>query len=1406
MIRNAEYLDGHTQAQEAVQVATKQYDWKRFWVPKGGTLVLGPDKYPVDPTTEWGRYSASHMKTFDEIAEARCLGLLGEPGIGKTSSLKKVFEIVDRHAKCSGNLALWFDLRAYGTEDRLVNNIFHGDALKRWKEGNHQLHLFLDALDEGLLRVDNIVSVLHEELRRCPLDRLTLRITCRTADWPLALESVIKQLWGEQSLSVYELAPLVRSNVHEAALSEGLDATELLRSIDRMEVTSLAMKPVTLQFLLNVYKRDGQLPASQTTLYYEGCRLLCDEANEFRRSSARANRLSSEQLLTVASRIAAVTVFSNKYAVWTGLEQGDVPVEDITVRSLAYGEECIRGHAVQVTEDVVLRCLDTGLFTLRGDNRMSWAHQTYAEFLAAHYVRHTDISTEQVISLLTHPGDPDGRLVPQLHEVAAWCASLNPSIWDELVERDPAVLLTSDVSTVSDRERTQLVDQLLNLYARNAATDKISVRRRFHKLNHPMLGSQLRDWVIDRNKHLLARRVAIDIAEDCGVSELQSELASVALDVTEDYYIRGQAAHALAVVGDVTNKLKIKPLAFGTEDDPDDELKGCALLANWPENLTANELFTCLRPPKRQSFYGAYRGIFLRNHERIVSHLDQADLPQALAWASTQRTGGLKERVFGDLVESVLERAWDFIPSIHVVSALAGCLWALLIDHWDIDEELQELFNRDHEKRQVVVREMVVQSRTHKDVWMISRTHLVSGSDLSWLIQECSQAEGNTRETWLELIKDVFNWNDRRHVEIAHEAYTSNPLFGPVFAWVFEPISISSDRANQLKVEHRRRQEWSRPVRPPRSHSSPLQLVDGLLGQFESGDLDAWWKLNRVLTLEDDSTHYGDELEPDLTTLPGWVRASADVRERILWAAERYVLSKVPAIGDWFGTNKFHLPDFSVYKALTLLLKERPEVFSRLPTEIWRTWAPVILGYPVSSGVGESEPHTSIIRHALQHAPDEMIRALIQVIDQENEAFDTIFIVRRLDPTWNKKLAVALLEKAGDRNLKPSCFGSLISVLLAYGVKEAVEYAEELVRSRTDRARAAQATVALLTQSTSFDWETLWTAFSTDSDYAREVFTEVAAGHEQMHTDRLSEMQLADLFILVRNLFPPAEDPKHDDAHWISPRESAAHFRDGLLQRLKNRGTFEAVQALHHVATKLPELRSLQWIIPEAQEIARRASWVPPSPESVIALCQKKDSRLVANGTQLMEVIIASLARLNDRLQGATPAAIELWSVMPNGLFRPQDEQELSNKLMRHFQVDLQDTGIVVNREVEIRRGYGPTPGERPDLQVQAVAKRPAGERDILSLVIEVKGCWNPKLDQAIEEQLVNRYMAHNGIRYGLYVVGWFSSQNWDPEDTRRDRVPRMSFEEARDHFVRLASRVSGVKGDVASFVLNLGL
>ena len=1401
------------------------YNWKRFWCPRGATINLSDGGYLDDPDSQWGRIYNPEVKPFEAISETPCLALLGEPGIGKTRTIEAEREGAETRIKQEGDDILWLDLRSYGSEDRLVRNLFESEKFLAWIRGSHRLHVFLDSLDEGLLRIDTLAALLADEFKRYPVERLSLRIACRTAEWPSSLETELQQLWGEKAVGVYELVPLRRRDVVEAAKANGPDPDAFLAEISRAEVTPLAIKPVTLDFLLSTYQRHGSLPKTQAELYLEGCRLLCEETNKDRRAAQLTGDLSADQRLAVAARIAAVSIFANRYAVWTAVDQGEVPEEDVTVRELSSGREQARSDEFEVTENAVREALGTGLFSARGPNRLGWAHQTYAEFLATHYLVQRQMTLAQMMSLIVHPDDPEKKLIPQLHETAAWLAGIVPEVFREIVKSDPEVLLRSDVATAEMKDRVALVGALLERCNEEQSLlhHDWGVFSRFKKLSHPRLVEQLRSYICDTAKSQLARDVAIDIAEACGLRILQEDLAAIALDTSQHHRIRTSAAHAVVRIGSNEAKAKLRPLALGEAgDDPEDELKGYGLQALWPTHLTADELFTLLTLPKKKIIGGPYYS-FLRDD--LISDLRPEDLPVALRWVEVQQFRQRNFHPFEGPTNAIMLQAWTHLDTPGVLEAFVQAALPRLRNYENIfgdspDPCSEDILDNKEKRRKLSETILLSLADIEKDLFFLRSSHpsLVRNGDIYWMIAHLRSATfEKIKRAWAQLIKTAINWQEAKQIDAVLSACQEEVILAEVCSLFFEPVQIDSPEAREAKERYLEDQKWqqareNRPLLKP----SPVERFAALLEKYEAGDLSAWWQLNREMTLKRDSKFYGDEFEPDLTALPGWQEADLATRKRIVEAAKRYVLERDPETPSWLGTNILHHPAFAGYRALQLLLCEEPDWLFSVPADIWKKWAPIILAYPIANVVGKLEPQRELVKKAYQYAEVEIIECLIALIDQENESREKgwISITQKVRACWDDHLAGALLAKLKDDKLKPLALGCLLSELLAHNVGDAKTFAESSISPSVspDEARRSKAIIAacaLLTHADDAGWSIVWPAIQNDSKFGREVVSEVVynAGLGRTRIDRMAEGQLADFYIWLARQYPHAEDPRSEGAHDVGSRESIADFRDVILRHLQERGTPQACEAIRRIARELPELDWLKWTLLEAQAVTRRQTWIPPHPEHILAIAGNQQGRLVQSGEQLLDVLVESLQELEKRLQGETPQAEFLWDRVEKNVYKPKDENSFSNYVKDHFDRDLRQRGVIANREVEIRRSMGARPGERVDIQIDAISKRPSGEEyDRISVVIEVKGCWHEELKQAMKTQLVDRYLKEARCQYGLYLVGWFNCAQWDDSDRRKQQTPKLSSEDTQTQFDAQAAELSRSGITVKAFVMNTAL
>ncbi|EKQ67207.1 hypothetical protein OsccyDRAFT_5036 [Leptolyngbyaceae cyanobacterium JSC-12] len=1267
------------------------YGWKRFWCPRSGSINLADGGYLCDPEGEWGKAYNPDLVSLEAISHLPCLALLGEPGIGKTKALEVEQSKIVGKIQEQGDQVLFLDLRSYGSEDRLVRSLFDSPEFKAWQAGTHRLHIFLDSFDECLLRVDTLATLLVDEFKRYQnaVHRLFLRIACRTAVWQPVLEEGLKEIWGENSVGVYELAPLRRIDVIETAKAERCPPDDFLEEVHRKNIVPLAIKPITLGFLLNTYDRHGgQFPPNQKLreLYLEGCKLLCEEINGSRRGSNRRGNFDVDQRLIVAARTAAITIFANRFAVWTGVDQGNVPIEDVLLQKLCHGYETANGREFEITRAVIEEVLDTGLFSSRGLHRMGWAHQTYAEFLAAWYLVQHEVPLEKIRELIFSPEDPNHKLIPQLHETAAWIASMRMDVRQEIIKTDPDVLLRSDIPTDSDL-REAIATNLLMQYEQEKLYDyERNQFRNYGKLKHPGLAAQLHPYIQNSTKQIDARDTAIDIAEVCEVSELQEELVNLALNSSESIHLRVSATKALCSIGDAGTRLRLKPLAIEQlPEDEDDQLKGFALCALWSELLTAEELFSVLTRPKKRNFFGSYQ-MFI--DLELVPRLQPGDLVVALNWLGNQ---GIRcfGHPFEKLGNAILLKAWENFALPGIAEKFTRVALVQWKDHQRIitgDDKLQQRFAlsllNDSKKRHTLIEQAVlIISETEEDPYFLLSSpteNILISEDIFWMLEKLQNANYEKAEKiWSQLLQWSFNRQDAKQVDAIVVATQTNNILQEVFASYFSPIDLNSIQADKLRADYLRMQEMQeRRQNPPLLDPPPRERVLQLLEKLESGDLSAWWQLNMEMTLKPDSTHYDNEFELDLTRLPGWQEAEESTQTRIIEGAKKYIQEQNDIDYEWIGTNTFDRPSLADCRALQLLLKESPDFLENLSSENWRKWAPVIVAAPSINQHKDS--YLEIVKYAYLNASQESIDTLITLIDRQEYGYTDL--ISRFNECWDEQLKLSLLEKAKDPALKPKCVGQLLEELLKRGSTEAKDLAKSLISfplplTGDERERALIASRVLVENSDPSSWSFIWSLIQQDSSFGHEVFELTASRYSRGIQLNLTETQLADLYVWLVCQYPYDEDPDYSDedpdysnevlAHSVTARDGMARLRDSVLVQLKERGTLQACTEVQRLIQELPSITWLTKTLIDAQVNMRRKTWQPPKPEDILQLVS---SQLDNQNTHIQTEVLIMQGSNNSNLNfGGSVGAVNINSTVHGDQIGTQHNYASEQSLVEAF-------------------------------------------------------------------------------------------------------------------------------------------
>lgn len=1396
------------------------YLWVRRWVKWGVEENLTAEGF--FPELEDGDWHLSQpAQTLAQLRTEPVLGLLGEVGSGKTTAIVDEVDSTREPRDPCQRVSRYIDLSTIESIERLRAQIHQ--LLEESATHGVRLALFLDSLDEAVTRLPllgkGLPGLLRELSSEHGQDSLFVRVACRTSEFPRAIKDGLDSLAGGQPAPIFVLAPLALSQVSAAATVEGVEATAFVSALSRAGVQPLAIRPVTLRLLLRLQAQRDGLPQSRSELYEMGLRALVEEHDKADLRYARSGRHSADQRLCCAGFIAAAQIVCNRGVVWKGSEV-DRPDPSAIVgsevdRQKVYDED----RAVLLDLNLLDEVLASGLFVSRDDGGWVFAHRSYSEFLAARFLVRCGLKPKQLEPLFLHASGQHQRVPLQLSQTASWAAGFSLTFLERLINADPLVAIRADLVSKPLVAKRDLLRTLLREASEGTLADlDRDLYGHYVAVEYPELAEDLLPVIKNRALDVIPRRMAIDIAEACGLVPAVPHLLEVALDQAESYPVRVQAAHAIVRLGDDSSKAQLAPLAHGAAgDDPDDELKGCALRALWPTLVPTRELLPLLSIPKRRNLFGAYAHFL---ELTLPAQIQMEDLHLALEWVR----GVDPHYPLNPLAhagEAILTRGIAELGNPRSLEAVADHLGAQLLDperrwrlpHWR--EPFRTLQDRPEDRRQLVahVVHRIQASREAAEALASSLWGLLGKDDFEWVSTHLSNAAGaGDEECWSRLLTLLWDPNETHQTESICELRDSVPALAAETAAYFDPIDLDSDRARHLResfLQSQRRQseialEQKRQARRSREWSRGALR---LLQKIQDGDSSAWIQLSQILATRPDGSGPFDPFDPFGSDLSGGIAAlglGEDGERGLLTGAAAFLAESDPACNTWIGTNQITWSAIAGYRALRLLAERLQPPLSPLCCREWERWAAVVPAYPTGSGSPQAEePHRRLASLTYRQAPREFTDCLVRLLEAQDGESSLQSVLYKVADCWDGPLGSALLELARKQALKPKPFRSLLEALLQHEVSGASELTKGLISTREGldqeaRERRVQAGVALLSHDPADGWSPFWEAAAVDEEFARGVLEGVLHGALSASEilKCLPDNSIADLFMWLEKNYPGAPWSDDGSASWVKPVDSARDAKHTALQILKERG---ATNQLERIAEAGLAPDWMRFVCLEAQAKALALQWTPPTLDDLASMMKSPAARHVGSSDQLLDVVLESLEKLQEELHGENLPAQFLWD-RARRVSRPKDETALSDFIAWHLQRDLSGHRVVVNREVQVRRSLPQRKGEECDIHIDAFATPEAGAQP-LKLVVEVKGCWNPRVLLDIRDQLLGRYLVDNPAAAGLYVVWWFGRESWDRSDSRRKRAAK--WRDKNSLAIALRRETENASSRVRSLVLD---
>jgi len=328
----------------------------------------------------------------DVYDQAWNAALLGGPGAGKTTSLKRVAQVaLDQHESGQGGVPILVRLRDVSTNEPLIPYILAELGVSVWSNiksepevAKWRVRTLVSILEkmEAILLLDGLDEV-DPDCRRDVEDdiegliksskRLRVILTCRTAEYRFAIPR----------LQPYTIQPLTPTQVATFAQRwlGGEKAPAFIQAVRAAPYSGTEVVPLTLAHYCAIYERFGELPEKPMDVYEQVVSLFIEDWDRQRGLTRKS------QYADFSPRKKERFLQAMAYQLTTRGARGGFSEEDLLV---AFDEIAadfsLPSYATDVVQEIESH---TGLIIQSGFKRFEFFHLTVQEYLTAMYAQRT---------------------------------------------------------------------------------------------------------------------------------------------------------------------------------------------------------------------------------------------------------------------------------------------------------------------------------------------------------------------------------------------------------------------------------------------------------------------------------------------------------------------------------------------------------------------------------------------------------------------------------------------------------------------------------------------------------------------------------------------------------------------------------------------------------------------------------------------------------------------------------------------------------------------------------------------------------------------------------------------------------------------------------------------------------
>ncbi len=1404
----------------------------RFFVP------LAKDQEPnLDIGRVWGRRYSGWLD-WKELCEFRRVVLLAEASSGKSEEFRNQCQTLVSEGKAA------FFLRIEELADQGFEAALEPDAAKafeRWGREADEGWFFLDSVDEARLNRKSFETALKRLARELDqsLERARIYISCRVTDWKspedrISVERLLpaweradvlsndrkanplldpifdkknktaKKLkksdgnkkWHE--LQLVQLVPLQNDQYRILAAAAGVeDVDQFAKGIFQSGLDAFTERPGDVLDLAEYWNTYAKFGAFSEMLDHSVIRKL----NERDTHRTDNEALTPTKAIEGAERLAAALTLGKSFTLRAPNHDPDP-----SLASGAIDPRLVLTDWSDAERNALLR---RGVFAPSTYGRIRFHHRATQEFLTAkwlHRLLAANFPRNEMWQLIFAERYGVQTVVPSLRPAAAWLALWNPDFCDEIIRREPLVLLKhGDPSSLSLTSKQRLLTTFADKHAAGQIADDSLDNRALWMFAEARLAASIREaWI--KNDRDDFRLDLLRLIREGAINECRDLARSVATDSGARGYNRISAIQALQACGDTVGLGVASHKLLTSTTDFSAAVASAFAVALYPVHLTTDQLIAVIansspsKPHSADGFGYHLPGLYDASPNKV----EQQKLVRGLAQLCLSRP-------FVDEYHRVSKRYAELAGGITRIAreevvalgsnapsdSLVQLLIAVERSHHDagLDDPLPSLSTLIRSNPTLNrslfwadVNEQRMNAGTFNDPSHVHQVHSggyqfwgFGSTDISWLEADVVTRQSATdRCLALSAIVAVFHHENRLSIEEQRlrKLVSGQPRLTKELECFLAPPAPSEamqeyERRHLQRTEEREIQErldkasWIEFKRDIESRPDvlrdPKALASWSGGSFRLKHLTDWLAA-RIGSGGEKVPHEWRLLEE------GFNREVAEAYRdgmKVLW---RITKPERPARKGG-GPISFKWTTILSYQAIGLEASEDPAWATRLNDQE--------AGRATLHGCYSDQGYPDWIESLADAYPQIVLPVVRRILSAEwtaeAEGRSTFlyryansqtsipsavqqFLFETLSGSEPKRLATFDLGLRIIRRISPD----EVQKQKLYRISQR-RLSRHLQSGPSEWALRYLALQLLINIDAAIGDLESWLGYKAGRDeapHAEQTFGILFDRHDPLvlgALERASVSTLQRLLELAYENIHPQDDAVHEGVFSENTRDKAEGARNVILSALIERPGAEAFRALEQAAAKPAFTARVMRFREIARGKAERDTDPPAWTEIEIAAFRDEHTAPAKTGSDLMRIVLGTLRDIQSRLTEGDVTSRPL-------LERAKDEEEVKNWLVEQMNFRSRQR-FHVFRESQVSHG------NKPDVIVASTS----GQCEV-ALEVKHGGMeWSPRqLEPALRVQLAANYLHPATRRHGVLVISHHGKRHWRNPDTNR----QWSFQE----------------------------